>query len=64
MEIDKKFIELKINQFDQNSLNAHENSIYNKGAADCLRVLLEELEKQEPVKVEDLIKDAEIIGGQ
>jgi len=67
MEIDKEFIKLRISQFEQGAKKFHEDSIYNQGAAEGLRKLLEELEeleKQEPVKVEDLIKDAKFVGGQ
>jgi len=67
MEIDKEFIKVKISQHNQSAQKLHEDSIFNAGAAEGLKKLLEELEileKQEPVKVEDLIKDAKIIGGQ
>ena len=67
MEIDKNFILLKISQFEQGAKKFHEDSIYNQGAAEGLKQLLkdlEELEKQEPIKVEDLIKDAKFVGGQ
>lgn len=67
MEIDKNFILLKITQHEQGAKKLHEDSIYNMGAAEGLRKLLqelEELEKQEPITAEELIKNAKFIGGQ
>ena len=62
MEVDKNFILLKISQFEKQSAQLSSQALLNQGAAEGLKTLLkelEELEKQEPVKIEDVLKTAE-----
>jgi hypothetical protein len=64
MEVTKEYLLLKISQFEQATIRFHEDSIANKGAAEGLRNILkelEELEKQESLKVEDLLKEVKVV---
>lgn len=67
MEIDKEFIKLRISQFEQGAKKLHDETIYNQGAADGLKKLLaelEELEKQTPITVDELVKNSQYIEGK
>jgi len=64
MEIDKNFILIKISQFEEGVKKFHENSIYNQGAAEGLKMLLkelEEMEKQKTMTVEELVENAQLL---
>jgi len=65
MEVDKNFILLKISQYEKQSSELNIQAMLNQGAADGLKTLLkelEELEKQEPVQIEDLLKNSQKVG--